>query len=97
MDSRRSEPLSVAGEHKARARRFGRRHLAIEAGVAGERIELQRVALALEQVAHFQGGHGASRTGWRTRRAGALSSCRRTLAAARSRAVRWSVPLAVPT
>src|SRR5438093_10558248 len=96
------EALRVPGEHEPRARRFGRWDLAIEPHVARQCFELQRITLALEQVPHFGLRHRGSRSRVRRvaaprRRVEALSSGRRTLATARSRAVRWSAPRAVPT
>src|SRR5207247_4394853 len=102
IDAVRGEPLGVPGEHGPRARRFGGGNLAIEPHVSRERLELQQIAFAVEQVAYLGLRHRGSRSrarrrGAARRRVGSLSSCRRTLATARSSAVRWSAPRAVPT
>src|SRR5256886_17276974 len=102
VDAVRGKPLGVPGQHEPRARRFGGGNLAIEPHVSRERLELQQIAFAVEQVAYLGLRHRGSRStarrrGAARRRVGSLSSCRRTLATARSSAVRWSAPRAVPT
>src|SRR5437773_1109311 len=54
MDAVRGEPLGVPGEHEPRARRFGGGNLAIEPHVSRERLELQQIAFAVEQVARSE-------------------------------------------
>src|SRR5881628_3296062 len=106
VDALRGEPLGIARQHEAGARRLGRRNLPVEPDVSREGLELERIALTLEQVAHPEAAHRGSRS--RTDRAvarrrrrvflgSALSSCRRTRATARSSAERWSGPSALPT
>src|SRR3989449_1253604 len=93
VDAVRREALGVAREYEAGARRFRRRDHPVQPHLPGERLELQELAFALQQVADPGGTHRLSRRGRRAaaarrRRGSALSSWRRTFAAARSSAVR---------
>src|SRR6185295_6376200 len=83
------EPAGVAGEREPGAGDFGIGQLTVEAQLAGERLELERVATTGKEIAEPQ--HQVVRGGGVRARRGrpfALSSCRRNLSSARSRAVR---------
>src|SRR5690349_21090173 len=98
----RGKARRVSREHEPGTRRFRRGDLAVEPEVAGQGLELQRIALALEEIAdlgqaHRSSGAPARRLELARRRIGDLSSWRRTLATAASSAVRWSPPRALAT
>ena len=93
VNAMRGETRGVPREHEPGARCLRRRNLAIEPEIPGQGLELQGIALALEQVANFRETHRGSRARARRlalarRRLGDLSSWRRTLATAASSAVR---------
>ena len=85
------EPAGVAGQREPGARDLGFGHLAVQPEVAGERLELERIAAAGDEVAEAEhqpilGSESRERRAFGC--AGSLSSCRRSFSSARSSAVR---------
>ena len=83
------EAAGVAGQGQPRARDLGFGHLAVQPEIAGQRLELERLAAAGDEVAEAEHQPilgSASRE--RRERGATLSSWRRSRSSARSSAVR---------
>ena len=54
VDAVGREPAGVPGQHQPGTRHLGLRHLPVEAEIAGERLELERITPAGDELAQAQ-------------------------------------------